>query len=46
MSIHQAKGLEFPVVFLPDLNSLAGGGRSPVCTGDREFYLAIQGQAV
>lgn len=30
MSIHQAKGLEFPVVFLPDLGYEAGGAFPPV----------------
>lgn len=35
MSIHQAKGLEFPVVILPDLNSPVGNVRSPVCRFDR-----------
>src|SRR5262249_60303774 len=30
MSIHQAKGLEFPVVFVPDLAAAAGGPRHPV----------------
>ena len=30
MSIHQAKGLEFPVVFVPDLAARGGGSHSPV----------------
>jgi ATP-dependent helicase/nuclease subunit A len=32
MSIHQAKGLEFPVVFVPDLaGARRSGGSAPVC---------------
>jgi len=29
MSIHQAKGLEFPVVLIPDLLALGGGSSHP-----------------
>ncbi len=31
MTIHQSKGLEFPVVFVADMHSDAGGHRLPVC---------------
>lgn len=34
MSIHQAKGLEFPVVFVPDLAARGGGSRRPVASWD------------
>ncbi len=30
MTIHRAKGLEWPVVFVPDLSSQAGGGSLPI----------------
>lgn len=30
MTIHRAKGLEWPVVFVPDLSSPAGGGSLPI----------------
>ncbi len=30
MTIHQAKGLEFPIVVVPDLNRKRGGNREPV----------------
>ncbi len=30
MSIHQAKGLEFPVVFVPDLAAIGGGSSRPI----------------
>ncbi len=34
MTIHQAKGLEFPVVILPDLAARTGGGGQPVALWD------------
>jgi ATP-dependent helicase/nuclease subunit A len=34
MSIHQAKGLEFPVVIVPDLAAAGGGGPRPVAQWD------------
>jgi ATP-dependent helicase/nuclease subunit A len=37
MSIHQAKGLEFPVVVLPDVAAVTGGARLPVAHWDREL---------
>jgi ATP-dependent helicase/nuclease subunit A len=37
MSIHQAKGLEFPVVVLPDVAAVTGGARPPVAHWDREL---------
>ncbi len=35
MSIHQAKGLEFPVVFIPDFATSSKGGPTPVARWDR-----------
>jgi hypothetical protein len=37
MSIHQAKGLEFPVVFVPDLAARNLGGRTAPARWDRTF---------
>src|SRR5437660_9662711 len=37
MSIHQAKGLEFPVVFVPDFASTAGGSPRPAAAWDPQF---------
>src|SRR5262249_5764955 len=37
MSIHQAKGLEFPVVVVPDLGAAVGSPHQPVARWDREF---------
>jgi ATP-dependent helicase/nuclease subunit A len=37
MSIHQAKGLEFPVVVVPDLSATRFGGRSAAARWDREL---------
>jgi ATP-dependent helicase/nuclease subunit A len=34
MTIHQAKGLEFPVVILPDLAAVTGGAARPVAEWD------------
>jgi ATP-dependent helicase/nuclease subunit A len=34
MSIHQAKGLEFPVVFVPDFAAVGGGASRPVAEWD------------
>jgi ATP-dependent helicase/nuclease subunit A len=34
MTIHQAKGLEFPVVFVPDLAARAGGAHQPAAHWD------------
>ena len=34
MTIHRAKGLEFPVVCVADLGRKAGGARSPLLVGD------------
>jgi ATP-dependent helicase/nuclease subunit A len=37
MTIHQAKGLEFPVVIIPDVAAPPGGAPSPVCRWDRRL---------
>jgi ATP-dependent helicase/nuclease subunit A len=37
MSIHQAKGLEFPVVFVPDLAARGLGGRPAMARWDRRL---------
>ncbi len=37
MTIHQAKGLEFPVVIVPDLAATGHGGGQPAARWDREF---------
>jgi ATP-dependent helicase/nuclease subunit A len=34
MTIHQAKGLEFPVVIVPDVGAAGGGARNPVAHWD------------
>ncbi len=43
MSVHAAKGLEFPVVAVADMGRAAGGfGRAPVVMGDPAFGLVCQ----
>ena len=37
MSIHQAKGLEFPVVVLPDMAAKSGGDRGTTAVWDQQF---------
>jgi ATP-dependent helicase/nuclease subunit A len=37
MSIHQAKGLEFPVVVIPDLAAVGGGAQAPVAVWDLQL---------
>jgi ATP-dependent helicase/nuclease subunit A len=37
MTIHQAKGLEFPVVIVPDLAAIGHGGGRPIAQWDRRF---------
>jgi ATP-dependent helicase/nuclease subunit A len=37
MTIHQGKGLEFPVVILPDLAAASGAAFSPVAQWDRQL---------
>ncbi|MGH9677374.1 MAG: 3'-5' exonuclease, partial [Candidatus Acidiferrum sp.] len=37
MSIHQAKGLEFPIVFIPDFAAEHTGGRHPTAVWDRNL---------
>lgn len=41
MTIHRAKGLEWPVVFIPDLSSAHSGDSSPILV-DRELGVAFQ----
>src|SRR5207247_231313 len=42
MTIHQAKGLEFPVVFVPDLAATTGGGQYPVARWDAELGCVVR----
>src|SRR5262249_4309026 len=42
MSIHQAKGLEFPVVVLPDLAAAVGGAHLPVAHWDARLGCAVR----
>jgi ATP-dependent helicase/nuclease subunit A len=37
MSIHQAKGLEFPVVVIPDMMARGGGNAHPIAEWDDQF---------
>jgi ATP-dependent helicase/nuclease subunit A len=37
MTIHQAKGLEFPVVIVPDLAAVGHGGGQPIAQWDRRL---------
>jgi ATP-dependent helicase/nuclease subunit A len=42
MSIHQAKGLEFPVVIVPDLAAAGGGARLPVAHWDARLGCVVR----
>jgi ATP-dependent helicase/nuclease subunit A len=42
MSIHQAKGLEFPVVFVPDVAAQQRGDRHPVARWHRELGCLVK----
>lgn len=42
MSIHQAKGLEFPVVILADFNAKSGGHASPVAAFDAKLGCVVR----
>ena len=42
MSIHQAKGLEFPVVFVPDFAAQRSGDRSPVARWHRTYGCLVK----
>jgi ATP-dependent helicase/nuclease subunit A len=42
MSIHQAKGLEFPVVFVPDLAATGRGDRHPVARWHRTLGCLVK----
>jgi ATP-dependent helicase/nuclease subunit A len=42
MTIHQAKGLEFPVVFVPDLAARTGGAHQPVAHWDARLGCVVR----
>ena len=42
MTIHQAKGLEFPVVIVPDIDAAAGSGHVPVAHWDGELGCVVR----
>jgi ATP-dependent helicase/nuclease subunit A len=42
MSIHQAKGLEFPVVIVPDVCAAPGGTRTPVALWDDQLGCVVR----
>jgi len=42
MTIHQAKGLEFPVVFVPDLAARAGGAHQPAAHWDTRLGCVVR----
>ncbi len=42
MSIHQAKGLEFPVVFVPDFGFASGGAPRPVARWDARLGCLVR----
>jgi ATP-dependent helicase/nuclease subunit A len=42
MTIHQAKGLEFPVVVVPDLAARAGGAHQPVAHWDARLGCVVR----
>jgi ATP-dependent helicase/nuclease subunit A len=42
MTIHQAKGLEFPVVFVPDLAARTGGAQQPAAHWDARLGCVVR----
>jgi ATP-dependent helicase/nuclease subunit A len=42
MTIHQAKGLEFPVVLIPDLGAERGNSRNPVAAWDAQLGCVVR----
>jgi ATP-dependent helicase/nuclease subunit A len=42
MSIHQAKGLEFPIVILPDMDAAVGGPQLPVAHWDCQLGCVVR----
>jgi ATP-dependent helicase/nuclease subunit A len=42
MTIHQAKGLEFPVVFVPDLTTVTGAAHQPVAHWDARLGCVVR----
>src|SRR5262249_24066164 len=42
MTIHQAKGLEFPIVILPDLAAVTGGAARPVAEWDANLGCVVR----
>ncbi|MCX6693471.1 MAG: UvrD-helicase domain-containing protein [Methanomicrobiales archaeon] len=42
MTVHAAKGLEFPVVILPDMGSSREGRQPPILSGDNQTHMGVK----